>query len=113
MRPRTPRPPAAPSSPSCIPSQPHTYTHNPCPRCDELAYRIVSLPNGLRAALVSDPDTDKAAAALDVRVGSLLDPPELQGLAHCGWSGAGGARAAGTSVGVRMGYDLGFGQELP
>jgi insulysin len=55
----------------------------PAPRsCDELAYRIVELPNRLRAVLVSDPDTDKAAAALDVRVGSMLDPPGLEGLAH-------------------------------
>ena len=45
------------------------------PRCDELSYRIVELSNGLRAVLVSDPTTDKAAAALDVRVGSMLDPP--------------------------------------
>jgi insulysin len=33
---------------------------------DKLAYRVVSLDNGLRALLISDPDTDKAAAALDV-----------------------------------------------
>jgi secreted Zn-dependent insulinase-like peptidase len=44
-------------------------------RCDELSYRILSLDNGLRAVLVSDPETDKAAASLDVRVGSMLDPP--------------------------------------
>lgn len=51
-------------------------------RCDELHYRILTLDNGLRAVVVSDPETDKAAASLDVRVGSMLDPPELQGLAH-------------------------------
>jgi insulysin len=58
-----------------------TPTATPC-RCDELSYRIITLKNGMRAVLASDPETDKAAAALDVRVGSLLDPPELQGLAH-------------------------------
>jgi len=61
------------------PHPPPTYRPD---RCDDLDYRIIELKNGLRAVLVSDPDTDKAAAALNVRVGSLLDPPELQGLAH-------------------------------
>lgn len=62
---------------------PTTHVTSPRrPSCDELSYRVVDLPNGLRAALVSDPDTDKAAAAMDVRAGSMLDPPELQGLAH-------------------------------
>lgn len=32
--------------------------------------------------LISDPDTDKEAAAIDVRVGSSSDPPYLQGTAH-------------------------------
>jgi hypothetical protein len=32
--------------------------------------------------LISDPTTDKSAAALDVRVGHLSDPAELPGLAH-------------------------------
>ncbi|KAJ2672823.1 metalloprotease [Coemansia sp. RSA 1085] len=30
----------------------------------------------------SDPDASKAAASLSVNVGSFVDPPELQGLAH-------------------------------
>jgi hypothetical protein len=79
-RPRAaiPRPQRAPP-----PSSPPRPRRRPrAARCDELSYRFASLPNGLRAVLVSDPETDKAAASLDVRVGSLLDPPELQGLAH-------------------------------
>jgi hypothetical protein len=36
------------------------------PRCDNLEYRFITLANSLRALLVSDPSTDKAAAALDV-----------------------------------------------
>eukprot|EP00775_Hariotina_reticulata_P005549 gene5549-5785_t len=52
------------------------------PSCDKLGYRVVTLPNQLRVLLVSDPDTDKAAAALNVRVGSMCDPVELPGLAH-------------------------------
>ncbi len=46
------------------------------------AYRHVVLANGLNAVLVSDPDTDKAAASLEVAVGSGSDPLERAGLAH-------------------------------
>lgn len=45
-------------------------------------YRGLELTNGLRVLLVSDPTTDKSAAALDVKVGHLMDPWELPGLAH-------------------------------
>ncbi|PIO64197.1 peptidase, M16 family, partial [Teladorsagia circumcincta] len=45
-------------------------------------YRGLELTNGLRVLLVSDPTTDRAAAAMDVNVGSLMDPWEIQGLAH-------------------------------
>ncbi|KAK6035998.1 peptidase, M16 family, partial [Cooperia oncophora] len=54
-------------------------------KCKEFAvlqYRGLELTNGLRVLLVSDPTTDKSAAAMDVNVGSLMDPWELQGLAH-------------------------------
>lgn len=40
------------------------------------------LENGLEAMIVSDPKTDKAAAAMDVKVGHLSDPEDLPGLAH-------------------------------
>ncbi|CAN0427935.1 unnamed protein product, partial [Hapterophycus canaliculatus] len=36
----------------------------------------------LQVLLISDPETDKEAAAIDVRVGSSSDPPYLQGTAH-------------------------------
>jgi hypothetical protein len=36
------------------------------PACDKLSYRVVELPNKLRVLLIHDPETDKAAAALDV-----------------------------------------------
>lgn len=36
------------------------------PACDKLSYRSVLLPNKLKVLLISDPETDKAAAALDV-----------------------------------------------
>jgi len=52
------------------------------PNVDEYSYRLVNLGNGITALIVHDADTDKAAAACDVRVGSLSDPDDLPGLAH-------------------------------
>ena len=49
---------------------------------DDRLYRGLNLPNGLKVVLVSDPTTDKAAAALDVHVGHMSDPWNLPGLAH-------------------------------
>lgn len=49
---------------------------------DTAQYRILRLDNGLTALLVSDPDADKSAAALDVHVGSGSDPDGWNGLAH-------------------------------
>ncbi|OQR75122.1 insulin-degrading enzyme-like [Tropilaelaps mercedesae] len=49
---------------------------------DKNDYRGLVLKNGMKVLLVSDPSTDKAAAALSVQVGSLTDPPNLPGLAH-------------------------------
>ena len=43
---------------------------------------MIFLENGLKGILVSDPTTDKAAAAMDVNVGHMSDPWELPGLAH-------------------------------
>ncbi|WP_111640344.1 insulinase family protein [Marinimicrobium alkaliphilum] len=49
---------------------------------DEREYRYLTLPNGLQLLLVSDPEADKAAAAVDVRVGSHQNEPGREGLAH-------------------------------
>ncbi len=49
---------------------------------DDRAYRYIQLDNGLRALLISDPDTEKAAASLDVYVGSASNPADRGGLAH-------------------------------
>lgn len=49
---------------------------------DKRAYRTLTLANGLRVFLASDPRSDMAAAALDVGVGSYSDPLDLPGLAH-------------------------------
>ncbi len=52
------------------------------PARDDRQYQFVTLPNALRVLLISDPDTDKAAASLDIHVGYFDDPPERPGLAH-------------------------------
>ena len=49
---------------------------------DDRDYRRLALPNGLRAMLISDPNTDMAAASLAVDAGSLANPPDREGLAH-------------------------------
>ncbi|MGE0385771.1 MAG: insulinase family protein [Gammaproteobacteria bacterium] len=49
---------------------------------DRRDYAFVQLDNGLLALVISDPAADKAAAALDVGVGSSADPDDRQGLAH-------------------------------
>ncbi|CAM9547008.1 unnamed protein product, partial [Choristocarpus tenellus] len=55
---------------------------------DDRQYRHITLPNMMQARcslivlLIHDPDTDKEAAAMDVRVGQMSDPPHIQGIAH-------------------------------
>jgi len=52
------------------------------PSQDKRQYKLIQLPNALQVLLIHDPDTDKASAAMDIKVGHLCDPQELQGLAH-------------------------------
>ena len=49
---------------------------------DQRVYHSTTLSNKLTVLLISDPETDKASAALDVNIGSSDDPIEFQGLAH-------------------------------
>jgi len=49
---------------------------------DDRDYRYLTLANGLRVLLVSDPQTDKAAASLVVFRGSYHEPDAYPGLAH-------------------------------
>ncbi|KAK8953721.1 Zinc-metallopeptidase, peroxisomal [Platanthera guangdongensis] len=51
-------------------------------RIDNRQYRRIVLPNSLEALLISDPDTEKSAASMDVSVGSFAEPDGLEGLAH-------------------------------
>ncbi|CAI9301344.1 unnamed protein product [Lactuca saligna] len=52
------------------------------PRTDTRDYKRIVLPNSLQVLLISDPDTDKCAASMNVGVGSFSDPEGLEGLAH-------------------------------
>ncbi|NCF80585.1 MAG: peptidase M16, partial [Proteobacteria bacterium] len=49
---------------------------------DPRNYETLVLDNGLKVVLVSDPSADKAAASLDVNIGSGSDPEGREGLAH-------------------------------
>ena len=49
---------------------------------DDNQYRFIELDNGLKVILVSDEDADKAAASMNVAVGSGDDPAEREGLSH-------------------------------
>lgn len=51
------------------------------PANDKRSYETVTLENGLRCLLISDPETDKAAAAVGVGVGQFHDG-EFAGIAH-------------------------------
>ena len=39
---------------------------------DDRHYRALELGNGMRVFLVSDPDTEKSSAAMDVYIGNVL-----------------------------------------
>ena len=52
------------------------------PLLDTREYRVIKLPNDLEALLIHDPETDKAAAAMDVNIGSFSDPEDMPGMAH-------------------------------
>lgn len=49
---------------------------------DDREYRYLKLPNLLEVLLVHDLKTEKSAACCDVRIGSMADNVEAQGLAH-------------------------------
>ena len=51
-------------------------------KSDKFSCLIKIIPNGIKALLVSDPESENSSAALGVNIGSLSDKPEEQGLAH-------------------------------
>lgn len=55
--------------------KPSTYTNR--------HYRVIEMPNKMKAVLISDPTCDKAAVSVAVHVGSLCEKPyKTDGLAH-------------------------------
>lgn len=62
-------------------AQPDIPARQPAPN-DESVYRRLTLDNGLKVILLSDPKLNKSSASLAVAVGSLSDPANRQGLAH-------------------------------
>lgn len=67
---------------ACASPEPSSFTAPVQSPNDRFAYRLITLDNGLKALLISNPDTPKAAASLDVQVGSGDNPPGRGGLAH-------------------------------
>ena len=49
---------------------------------DDRQYQAFTLDNQLKVLIISDPDAQKAAASLDVFIGSASDPDDRAGLAH-------------------------------
>ncbi len=49
---------------------------------DKSVSRNIVLDNGLKVLMISDPEYNTSAAALEIQVGSLMDPKDRQGLAH-------------------------------
>lgn len=49
---------------------------------DNNEYRFIELDNGLRAILVSNKGADKAAASMNVAIGSGDDPKDREGISH-------------------------------
>ena len=49
---------------------------------DDRQYRHIRLDNKLDILLISDPEADKAAASLDVHIGSYQNPADREGLVH-------------------------------
>ena len=67
---------------ACTSTEPEAHLEPIKSPNDEFAYRYIVLDNGLRALLISNPQTPKAAASLDVEVGSGDNPKDRAGLAH-------------------------------
>ena len=51
-------------------------------KSDKFDCLIKILPNGLKALLISDPESETSSASLGVNIGSLSDNPDEMGLAH-------------------------------
>ena len=70
---------SAPTAPAGAADGPVVIQQSPN---DDRAYRYVTLNNAMQVLMVSDPETDKAAASLVVFRGSHHEPEAYPGLAH-------------------------------
>jgi insulysin len=78
-----PQPVSAATSSSDTTTSTSTSTTNIMkPPLDDRDYEYLTLDNGLRVLLCSDPQSMEAAAAMDVHVGACSDPVDVPGLAH-------------------------------
>ncbi|KAL7290058.1 hypothetical protein TKK_0015787 [Trichogramma kaykai] len=62
--------------------EPVRYDNIVKPQNDKRDYRALILNNKMKVLLISDKETDKSAASLNVGVGFLNDPKDIPGLAH-------------------------------
>lgn len=69
---------------STKPSSEHVVLGPPVEKSsmDSRNFRAITLPNQLKVLIISDKESDRAAASLTVTVGSFSDPDDLPGLAH-------------------------------
>lgn len=51
-------------------------------KIDKRDYKYMTLENGIKCMIVHDPEADKSAASIDVKVGAALDPKDHPGTAH-------------------------------
>ena len=49
---------------------------------DSREYKFMELGNKLKLLLISDVETEKSAASIDVHVGHTSDPDDVPGIAH-------------------------------
>ncbi|XQW85192.1 insulinase family protein [Thalassotalea piscium] len=49
---------------------------------DQRQYKYITLENGLKVLMISDPTTEKSAAAMDISVGAFHAPEDRAGLLH-------------------------------
>jgi insulysin len=64
------------------PSGPQLFDNIVKSPTDKRSYRFLTLENGLKVLLISDPEADKSAAAMDISAGAFQTPKDRPGLLH-------------------------------
>ncbi|KAJ1885342.1 metalloprotease, partial [Kickxella alabastrina] len=65
-----------------LPYEEYVYALDMAKDIGDCSSRLIRLPNNMIALCIQDMGAKQAAASLSINIGSLADPPELQGLAH-------------------------------